>query len=221
MFKKVLISDDLESISKGLLTVSTKLGINHVEQVQYCDDAFIKIRRAVFDNEPYDLLITDLSFLTDYREQTYKSGEDLIIALSQENSDLKIIIYSVESRLQKVRYFMNKLNVNAYVSKGRQGLLELEKAILAVSKNENYISANLEHAFHPRTNLEIDDYDITLVKLLSNGLSQEEISKQLKKENISPSSLSSIEKRLNKLRIQFKANNAIHLIATVKDLGLI
>ena len=30
-----------------------------------------------------------------------------------------------------------------------------------------------------------------------------------------------IEKRLNKLKVQFKANNAIHLVAKVKDLGLI
>ncbi|MGC1633782.1 MAG: response regulator, partial [Gelidibacter sp.] len=39
--------------------------------------------------------------------------------------------------------------------------------------------------------------------------------------NTTPNSLSSIEKKLNKLRIQFKANNAIHLVAIVKDLGLI
>ena len=43
----------------------------------------------------------------------------------------------------------------------------------------------------------------------------------LKENNIKPSSLSSIEKRLNKLRIDFKANNAIHLVSTAKDLGLI
>ena len=69
--------------------------------------------------------------------------------------------------------------------------------------------------------LEIEDYDIKLIKFLSKGLSQDEISAHLKTNNISPSSLSSIEKRLNKLRIQFKANNAIHLVAIVKDLGLI
>jgi hypothetical protein len=56
---------------------------------------------------------------------------------------------------------------------------------------------------------------------MSNGLSQDEISQLFKKNNISPSSLSTIEKRLNKLRIQFRANNAIHLVAIAKDLGLI
>ena len=83
------------------------------------------------------------------------------------------------------------------------------------------MSPQVAQALTPKTNLEIDNYDIQVVKLLSNGLSQEEISQKFKDNNISPNSLSTIEKRLNKLRIQFKANNAIHLVAIVKDLGLI
>ena len=50
---------------------------------------------------------------------------------------------------------------------------------------------------------------------------EHDISFQFKKNNTSPSSLSTIEKHLNKLKIQFKANNAIHLVAIAKDVGLI
>ena len=221
MFKKILISDDLGSINQGVLSVIDNLGIKDVQQVQYCDDAYLKIKRAVLDNSPYDLLITDLSFVADHREQKYPSGEALTIALKQEHPELKIIVYSVEDRLQKVRLLMNTHRTDAYVCKGRRGLLELEKAIQAVYNNETYLSPQIEQAFSSKTDLEIDDYDIELVKLLSNGLSQDDISLHLKNNNISPSSLSSVEKRLNKLRIQFKANNAIHLVAIVKDLGLI
>ena len=221
MFKKILISDDLGSINQGVLSVIDNLGTKDVQQVQYCDDAYLKIKRAVLDNSPYDLLITDLSFVADHREQKYPSGEALTIALKQEHPELKIIVYSVEDRLQKVRLLMNTHRTDAYVCKGRRGLLELEKAIQAVYNNEAYLSPQIEQAFSSKTDLEIDDYDIELVKLLSNGLSQDDISLHLKNNNISPSSLSSVEKRLNKLRIQFKANNAIHLVAIVKDLGLI
>ena len=221
MFKKVLISDDLGSINKGVLTVLKRLKIYDVHQVQYCDDAHLKIKKAVLDNTPFDLLITDLSFVKDHREQKYPSGEALIIALKQEYPELKIIVYSVEDRLQRVRSLINTHHTNGYVCKGRRGLFELEKAIHAVYNNSTYLSPLVQQALSPKTVLEIDDYDIELVHLLSNGLSQEEISISLKKENISPCSLSSIEKRLNKLRIQFKANNAIHLVAIVKDLGLI
>lgn len=221
MFNKILISDDLGSINQGVLTVLDSLGLKNVFEVQYCDDAYLKIKKAVLDDEPFDLLITDLSFIADHRAQKYTSGLELISALRVEHPDLKIIVYSVEDRLQRVRLLINEYKANAYVCKGRRGLIELNKAIQAVFNNNIYLSPQIEHALSPKSNLEIDDFDIHLIELLSQGLSQDEISATLKKQNLSPSSLSTIEKRLNKLRIQFKANNAIHLIAIVKDLGLI
>jgi DNA-binding NarL/FixJ family response regulator len=116
---------------------------------------------------------------------------------------------------------MNDYHVEAYVCKGRHGLKELGKAIKAVFNEDSYVSPEVAKALSPKTDLEIDNFDIELVKQLSRGLSQEEISILFKTQNITPSSLSSIEKRLNKLRIQFKANNAIQLVAILKDLGLI
>lgn len=221
MFAKVLISDDLGSINKGVLSILNNLGIKEIHQSQYCDDSYLKIKRAVLDKNHYDLLITDLSFKSDHREQNYTSGEDLIKAIKQENTDLKIIVYSVEDRLQKVRFLVNEYNINAFVCKGRKGLLELEKAIPLVYNDERYLSPQVQQALSNKINLEISDYEINLIKLLSEGLSQDDISLYLKENHISPSSLSSIEKKLNKLRIQFKANNAIHLVSIVKDLGLI
>ena len=221
MYTKVLVSDDLGSITHGVITVLNNLGIKEVEEVLYCDDAYLKIKRSLLDNAPYNLLITDLSFKPDHREQTYPSGESLIIALKQEYPELKIIVYSVEDRLQKVRFLMQKHQTNGFVCKGRKGLVELEKAIHSVYNNDIYLSPQISQALGAKIDLEIEEYDIELMSLLSKGFSQEDISIHLKNKNISPSSLSSVEKRLNKLRIQFEANNAIHLVATVKDLGLI
>ncbi|TYB74481.1 response regulator transcription factor [Bizionia gelidisalsuginis] len=221
MFNKVLISDDLGSINQGVLSVLDNLGIKNVHQVQYCDDAFLKIKKAVLDDAPFDLLITDLSFIVDHRSQRFNSGSELIQALRKEYPYLKIIVYSVEDRLQRVRLLMNDYKANAYVCKGRRGLIEIENAIHTVFNGDCYLSPQIEQALSPKANLELDDFDIHLIQLLSEGLSQDDISAALKKENFSPCSLSSIEKRLNKLRVQFKANNAIHLIAIVKDLGLI
>jgi len=42
-----------------------------------------------------------------------------------------------------------------------------------------------------------------------------------KEAGITPNSKSTIEKRLNKLKIYFKANNPAHLVAIAKDLGLV
>ena len=221
MFKKVLIVDDHGIVNEGVSTVLSNLGVKKVYDAQYCDDAYLKVKRAAFDKQPFDLIITDLSFKKDYRECKLSSGEDLIMALRQDYPDLTIIVYSMDDRLQKVRTLINKNEVNAYVCKGRQGATDLSKAIQAAYKNEQFLSAQVANALSSKINLEIDDYDIELVKQLSVGLLQDDISDLFKSRNLSPSSLSSIEKRLNRLRIQFKANNAIHLVAIVKDLGLI
>jgi len=221
MYSKVLISDDLGSINQGVLTVLDTMGIKNVQLVQYCDDAYVRIKKGINEQNPFQLLITDLSFVSDHREQKFNSGEALIKTLKNEHPELKIIVYSVDDRLQKVRMLVQACNIDAYVCKGRRGLIELSHAINNVYNNTIYVSPQIAQALSPKSDLEIDDYDIELVKQLSNGLSQDDISQYFKNNNISPCSLSSLEKRLNKLRIQFKANNAIHLVAIVKDLGLI
>lgn len=221
MFRKVLVAEDMEDINKGIYAALKELNIINIQQVQYCDDAYLKIKRAALDASPYELLITDLSFKIDHRDQKYLSGEHLVEKLKQEFPNLKIIVYSVEDRLQKVRSLIQNYNINGYVCKSRTGLRELLKAIPDVYLNKRYLSPEVKNVLSSKASLEIDDYDIELMKQLSVGLSQDEISVLFKKDNILPSSLSSIEKRLTKLRIQFEANNAIHLVAIAKDLGLI
>jgi DNA-binding NarL/FixJ family response regulator len=220
MFKKVLISDDLDSINHGVMAISKSLGIDEIVQVQYCDDAFLKLKKGAMDGVPFDLLITDLSFKVDHRSQKYPTGDALIKAVKAEFPQLKVIVYSVEDRLQRVRTIMQQSLADAFVCKGRNGLAELTRALQSLTENQTYLSPQIAQALSNKADLEIDDYDIELIQLLSNGMSQDEISGYFKSKNITPSSLSSIEKRLNKLRIQFKANNAIHLVSIVKDLGL-
>jgi len=221
MFSKVLVSEDMQDINKGIHTALCELGIQEIHQVQYCDDAYLKVKKAELDGAPFQLIITDLSFKPDWREQNIASGEALIEKLKKEFPDIKVIVYSIEDKVHKVRSLLTKFNIQAYVCKTRRGLIELKTALSEVYNNELYLSPEVAHALHAKTSLEIDDFDILLLQQLSKGLSQEEISHYLKQNNIKPSSLSSIEKRLNKLRIDFKANNAIHLVATAKDLGLI
>ncbi len=221
MFKKVLIADDLGSINKGVLSLLDKTGIRDVQTEQYCDSSYLKIKKALLDKDPYELLITDLSFKSDHRDEKYTSGEELITALSKVQPSLKVIVYSVEDRLQIARTLIDTYHIDAYVCKGRRGLEELEQAIKEVYEDKMYLSPDIKEALNNKTNLEIDNYDILILKLLSNGLSQDDISTELKKNSITPSSLSSVEKKLNIIKDQFKANNTTHLVAIVKDLGLI
>ena len=221
MFKKVLLSEDIDTISQGIMAVMDALQIDHVQQVQYCDDAYLKIKKSNLDGFPFDLLITDLSFVPDHRKQKLASGEDLIKELRKESPGLKIVVYSIENRPEKVRSLMNDLKVNAFVTKGRNGLRELEEAITIVEQDGCYLSPEISKSLKTKPPIEIVDADIELLRMLSLGHSQDKISLHLKKKNIKPSSLSALEKRLNALRKHFGANNVVHLIAIVKDLGLI
>ncbi|RMB59150.1 DNA-binding response regulator [Dokdonia sinensis] len=221
MFNKVLIADDLGSINDGVLGLLQKLGINDIVQVQYCDEAYLKIKEGLLKKAPFDLLISDLSFVADYRKQTFTSGDALATAIKKEHPELKVIIYSVEDRFQRIRHLYNEIRVDAYVGKGRTGLSDLQKAVQDVFIDKRFISPAISQALSPTQDLEITTYDIRLLKLLSLGHSHQSMSTQLEALNITPSGVSSIEKRINGLKMQFGAQNRVHLISLVKDLGLI
>ena len=221
MFNKVLVVDDHDAVNAGVVNLLKTLGIQIIETAQYCDEAFLKIKRAALDKVPYDLLISDLSFKIEYHDRNLLSGEDLVKAVRPDYPNLPIIIYSMEDRRQKVRALIKNQGVNAYVCKGRKGAAHLTKALKVISKGEIFLSPQIEQALNSEIELEIDDYDLTLIKQLSIGLSQSAISIYLQEKNMSPNSLSAIEKRLNRLKDQFQANNATHLVAIIKDLGLL
>lgn len=221
MFKKVLINDDHDAILGNITEILVEFNVPTIVKSQHCDEAFLKMKKAALDTTNFDLLITDLSFKRDHRTIILETGEDLIVKLRNDFPDLPIIVYSMKDQLQKVRQLLKKYKINGYVCKDRKGSLELSEAIQNVAKGEIYLSPQVNKALSSKTQLEIDDFDVELLNLLAKGLSQDEISLDLKANGISPNSLSTIEKRLNKLRIQFKANNAIHLVAITKDLGVI
>lgn len=127
----------------------------------------------------------------------------------------------MEDRPAKVKSFFDELGIDAYVCKGRYGLNELVQSVSEVYYGNTFISPMLSSAMNKNNIFELKDYDLLLLKHLSDGFTQEQIGAYFKKNHISPNSISSIEKRLNKLKYNFKAKNAIHLVAMTKDLGLL
>ncbi|MGA9637081.1 response regulator [Flavobacterium sp.] len=224
MFNKVIISEDFDSINLAVIEVLKECKIHEVEYTKYCDDALLKIKRALLDETPYDLLLTDLSFIEDHRVDTLtlKSGEDLIAAVRAIQPDIKIIVYSIEDKSYRIKSLFENHDIDGYVMKGRNSVPELKNALtLVYNSDQKYLSPTITHVLQDKTVNEIDNYDLELLKYLSIGVAQDQMESQFKMLNISPNSKSSIEKRINKLKTYFKANNTIHLIAISKDLGLI
>ncbi len=224
MFKKILIAEDLDSISIGISKALQDLGLQHFDHVKYCDDAHLKIKKALYDREPFDLLITDLSFLPDFRtgQNTLASGEELIEAVRKSQPDIKIIAFSIEDRPYRIKALFDKYQIAGFVAKGRNSITELQKAIQAISvSNKPYISAELSHVLNAPSVNEVDSVDLQILKSLSLGNTVEQISVLFKQHGHAPSSTSSIEKRINKMKIFFSAANSTHLVSLSKDLGMI
>lgn len=222
MFKKILIAEDIDSISVTVIKVLEELEIPVIHHVKYYDDGLLKIKKSLLDNDPYDLLITDLSFKTDHRNTNILNGEELINSVNKVYPQLKKIVFSTEDKSYRIKKLFSELKINAYVSKGRNSIEELKTAIQKTFKDEEKIlSSDLSFSFNDKSLIEIESYDISILTLMARGYILGSISNEFKAKSITPNGTSSIEKRINKLKVYFKANNNVHLIAIAKDYGLI
>ena len=217
MFQKVLIVDDHAAVNDGISHILSSAGVQQIEKALYCDEAYLKIKKAILDQQPFDLIITDLHFKKDHRERELTSGEELVVKLRSEFEELAIIVYSQEDHFHKVRTFMNAYGVNAYVCKSRDSIRDLSRSLYKVYDGEQFLSRQVERALIEKDDNEINEFDLSLIRLLSEGKSQSQISSYFKNNGVQPNSISSIEKRLNRLKDQFLANNTVHLVSILKD----
>lgn len=222
MFKKVLIAEDIDTISLGVVTALKTYTNMEITHSKYCDDALLKIKKAIQENNPYDLLISDLSFKADHTKNILHSGEELVEAVKKVQPEIHIIVYSIEDRMAKIKNMFNNNLINAYISKGRNSTTELKKAINSIYENGGkYVPEHLQNMLREASVFEIEEQDIELLQLLANGFSRDEISEAFCKKNYASASGSSVEKRINKLKIHFNSRNIAHLISQTKDIGLI
>ena len=222
MFEKVLVVEDLDSIGYGIaIMLKQELGVREVVLSQYCGDAYLKYMKAVHEQSPYDLLITDLSFNEDHRVEKIANGKQFIRKIRGLGYRTPIIVFSVEEKPAAVKKMVQTNDISGYVVKSRNGLKYLRAAVESIYEGDKYLSPQISNINNKKEVFEIEDYDVRLMSHLSNGLTQDEIARNFNQNGISPSSLSSIEKRINRLKDELKAKNTIQLVANAKDLGLI
>ncbi len=221
MYSKIILAEDFDSVSIGLDVIFRKMQGVEVEHAKDCDIALLKIKKAQTEGHPFDLLVTDLSFLPGHLQPKIKDGETLITEARKIQPSLAIIVHSVESRLQKIRSLFEGFGINGYVSKGRNSEGQLMQAIPGIAKGGLYVSPEFSQVLKPTGVFEVNDEDIMLLKLLSEGYGFIEAGEELRKAGQSAVSKSSIEKRVARLKSFFNANNPTHLVGMAKDMGLI
>lgn len=223
MFKKILIAEDVDSVSLGLKTWLTgQYPQADIRSTKYCDEALLKVKRSVTENAPFDLIITDLSFMEDHQPATIKTGEELIVAIRQILPTAKIVVYSVSDAPQRVYNVFHNLEINAFVAKGCESISEFTEALNLLQDTEaTYISPHMLKWVEEYSHSDINDDDILLLKWLSTGISQKEMSTRLQALDKSYQNIASIEKKLKRLKKMLNASSSIQLVANAKDIGLI
>lgn len=221
MFQKVLVAEDYESASISVQKSLSDLNIADAGFVYYCDEALALLRKSLDQNKPYDLLITDLSFEEDFAKQNLKSGKELIVEARKLLPNLKILVFSGEKRPLVIKELFEDLEIDGFVSKGRMDVKNLKTAITTIFENKKYISSENLHQLRKTDNIELSLVEFSIIKLLSEGIFQKDMTEILKEKSINPNSLSSVEKTLNNLKETFAAKSTEHLIAICKDLGVL
>jgi two-component system, NarL family, captular synthesis response regulator RcsB len=221
MFKKVLIAEDHESSNISIRKALEDFGCLNNDYVYYCDDALKRINHALKTGNEYDLLITDLSFEEDEIPQTIGTGTELIKAVKELQPNIKVLVFSAESKGAIIDNLFKEFNINAFVRKARRDVTELKQAFDAICNQKTYLSASLRRSIQYSNAYEFKEFDIILISLLSKGVLQKDIPTHLQEKKIKPSGLSSVEKRLNYMKEVLSFNNNEQLIAFCKDIGVI
>lgn len=221
MFKKVLLAEDFQDTNLGIVDMlKSKLHIQEIQEELYCDKAFNRLKLAHSTDTPFELLITDIHFKENHVARKITSGVELIQAVRKLQPNIKIIVNSMVDNPVKINPLFKEQKIDAYVCKGRHGLEELVKAIHEVYHNRTYYSPQIN--LNVTNNVfQLDQFDLDIVKDLADGLTKKEISEKLRKQKISPSSESTIDKRVSRLFDEFGAKNTNHLIAKLVKLGKI
>ncbi|WP_299897142.1 DNA-binding response regulator [uncultured Aquimarina sp.] len=222
MFKRIIIAEDIDSENLGIVSSINALTQTEAETNQSCDKTLSRIKEAIIKEQPYDLLISDLSFNLDTRiSHNITTGKELIHQVKNIQPDIKVIVFSGEDKPAIIKSLFDSYNINGYVCKGLYGLSELKKAISQVYLGNTCTCPVSKHALHQSNVTQLDPYEVQLLKLLANGYKQDEISLHFIEKGIEPNSKRSIEDKIRKLRQDFDAKTTIQLIHLVDGMGLI
>ncbi len=219
VLKNVLIAEDHECANISVRKTLEDFGVAHTDYVFYCDDALKWIQKSP-NGEPYDLLITDLYFDLD-RAESIAGGEELVAAARQVQPDLKVLVFSAEKKAAVIDRLFSELNINGYVCKARNDAHELRAALENITKNKQHFPAHLRQTIRQKNTYDFSEFDITIITLLSKGMLQKDIPAYLQQNQISPSGLSSVEKRLNRMKEVLEFTKNEQLVAFCKDMGII
>ena len=219
---KILIVDDHQITTRGLLYSLGEVGDFEVVTTTDCDDAF-QLIKASEKSAPFQILFTDLSFDNNTKETKLKGGEALIKAIRTNGIEIKVVVITGRTEIYRGYNVISNLKPNAYLLKSYCDAEEIGVAIQKILENEYYYSYKI-HQKIMRTKIaqiKLDDVAIQILKELPNHPKIRNLEGIILNKNGTKIKLRSIELSLAKLRTDLNAVNNTDLILKAKELGVV
>ena len=219
---RILIVDDHQLVIQGILCSLKEVGDFDVVTTNTCDEAFNLIKTHQ-NNNPFQLLFTDLSFDNSTEDTNLDGGEELIKAIRNNDFDIKIAVITGHTETNRVYNVISNLNPNAYLLKSKCDATEIGFAVKKMLANDYYYTHEIHQKIMRRNIIQIqmDDVAIQILKELPNHPKISNLEGIIKKGDGSLIKLRSIETKLGNLRADLNANNNTDLILKAKELGII
>ncbi|MEH3112383.1 response regulator [Pedobacter terrae] len=223
MFKKVLIAEDEDFMNIALRIALEDLGViqDNRDYVVNCDQAYSRVKKAISEANPYNLLIADLSFKGDPEEREISSGWELILAVRKIHPAIKIMVFSAADRKNIADRLFKDYLIDAYVHKSFGAANAFKTAIKAVNDGQKYCSVNLRRFPGDEILAELTGEEKLILTLITEGVKQKSIAAYFKKKEMSSSSLSHIEKKLKDLREKLNISSTFLLAWHCKERGIV
>ncbi|TYP99911.1 DNA-binding NarL/FixJ family response regulator [Tenacibaculum adriaticum] len=219
---KILIVDDHQLILEGILSYLKDIPHLEIETANSCDEAFSKIKTCL-QNNPFQIVFTDLSFDNADENSLIDSGESFIKMLQKEEIPIKIGVITGHSETNRVYSVIHNLNPSAYILKGNCDTAELNFAIQKMLANEVYYTHEIHQKILKRALVEIqmDDVAIQILKELPKHAKIGNMEGIITKSDGSLLKIRAIENKLAKLRADLQAINNTDLVLKAKELGIL
>ncbi|WP_293741227.1 response regulator [uncultured Pedobacter sp.] len=223
MFKKVLIAEDEEFMNIALRMALEDLGVvqDNRDYVVNCDYAYSRVKKAISEAHPYQLLIADLSFKGDTEKREISSGWELIQAVKEIQPAIKVMVFSADDRKNIADRLFKDYQIDAYVHKSFGAVNAFKTAIKTVNDGRKYCSANLRRFPGDEILAELTGEEKLILKLTTEGVKQKSIAACFKKKGMSSSSLSHIEKKLKALREKLNISSTFLLAWHCRERGIV
>lgn len=210
----ILLIDDhpiVVSAYKNIILESYEQN-TQIDIVYNCEQAYNTIISAKNNNKMFDLIITEQN-LPSFKEQKLFCGTDIINFVKQFSTKCKFIVITGHMKILFIYDIVRKAKPDGLASKSDITISNLTSIVKCVLKDQPYQSIQIKNCIEEvwKRDIVVDDYNRQILYYLSVGYKIKDL------EKVITLTTSAVQKRINKLKKTFNAEDERDLIKILKE----